>query len=303
MKLAFSLSMALAAALITAQAHAAINVFACEPEWAALTKEIGGDKVSVYQATTALQDPHRIEARPSLIARMRSADLLVCSGADLEVGWLPVLLHTSGNEKVQGGQPGSFMASEFVSRLEVPSAVDRAQGDIHPFGNPHIHLDARNILRVSQALGERLTKVDSSNSAYYQQRTKEFDARWSKAISEWEARAAPLKGMKLVPYHKDQAYLIHWLGLVEEMNIEPKPGIPPSAGHLTELLVKLKEEPADAITRNAYQDPKAVEWLSDRTKIPGVTLPYTVGGTPEAKDLFSLFDDTIARLLKAKKPA
>jgi zinc/manganese transport system substrate-binding protein len=112
-----------------------------------------------------------------------------------------------------------------------------------------------------------------------------------------------LKGMKLVPYHKDQAYLIHWLGLVEEMNIEPKPGIPPSAGHLTELLSKLKEQPADAITRNAYQDPKAVEWLSERTKIPGVVLPYTVGGTPEAKDLFSLFDETIARLLKAKKPA
>ena len=133
-------------------------------------------------------------------------------------------------------------------------------------------------------------------------RAKEFEARWRKAIADWEARAAPLKGMKLVPYHKDQAYLIHWLGMVEEMNIEPKPGIPPSAGHLTDLLAKLKEQPADAITRNAYQDPKAVEWLSERTKIPGVMLPYTVGGTPEAKDLFGLFDDTIARLLKARKP-
>jgi zinc/manganese transport system substrate-binding protein len=212
-------------------------------------------------------------------------------------------MQTSGNQKVQNGQPGNLMASDFVSRLEVPSSVDRAQGDIHPFGNPHIHLDPHNVLRVSQALGERLAKVDSANSAYYASRTKDFEARWRKAIGEWEARAAPLKGMKLVPYHKDQAYLIHWLGLVEEMNIEPKPGVPPSAGHLTELLSKLKEQPADAITRNAYQDPKAVEWLSDRTKIPGVTLPYTVGGSPEAKDLFSLFDDTIARLLKAKKAA
>jgi len=154
-----------------------------------------------------------------------------------------------------------------------------------------------------EARRERLAKIDSANAPYYQGRAKEFDARWRKAISDWEARAAPLKGMKLVPYHKDQAYLIHWLGLVEEMNIEPKPGIPPSAGHLTDLLSKLKEQPADAITRNAYQDPKAVEWLSERTKIPGVVLPYTVGGTPEAKDLFSLFDETIARLLKAKKPA
>jgi zinc/manganese transport system substrate-binding protein len=301
MKLTFALLMTLAAAWC-AQAQAAINIFACEPEWAALAREIGGDKVSVYQATTALQDPHRIEARPSLIARMRSADLLICSGADLEVGWLPVLMQNAGNQKVQAGQTGNFMASDYVTRLEVPSAVDRAQGDIHPYGNPHIHLDPHNVLRVSQALGERLAKVDGSNAAFYQGRVKEFDGRWRKAMTDWEARAAPLKGMKLVPYHKDQAYLIHWLGLTEEMNIEPKPGVPPSAGHLTDMLVKLKEQPADAITRNAYQDPKAVEWLSERTKIPGVTLPYTVGGTPEAKDLFSLFDDTIARLLKAKKP-
>jgi zinc/manganese transport system substrate-binding protein len=303
MKRILNMLTALSALLCALHAQAAISVFACEPEWAALTHEIGGDKVSIYPATTGLQDPHRIEARPSLIARMRSADMLVCSGADLEVGWLPLLLQTSGNGKVQSGQPGNFMASDFVTRLEVPTAVDRAQGDIHPYGNPHVHLDPRNVLRVAQALGERLGKVDGANAAYYQGRAKEFDARWRKAISDWEARAAPLKGMKLVPYHKDQAYLIHWLGLVEEMNIEPKPGIPPSAGHLTDLLSKLKEQPADAITRNAYQDPKAVEWLSERTKIPGVVLPYTVGGTPEAKDLFSLFDETIARLLKAKKPA
>ena len=292
---------AMVASLLSAPGCAALNVFACEPEWAALTRELAADKASVYQATTALQDPHRIEARPSLIARMRSADLLVCTGADLEVGWLPVLVQNGGNSKVQSGQPGNFMAADFVSKLEIPTAVDRAQGDIHPFGNPHVHLDPHNILRVAQALAERLAKLDSSNSAYYQSRAKEFDARWRKSLSEWEARATPLRGMKLVPYHKDQAYLIHWLGMVEEMNIEPKPGVPPSAGHLTELLSKLKEQPADAITRNAYQDPKAVEWLSERTKIPGITLPYTVGGTPEAKDLFSLFDDTIARLLKAKK--
>lgn len=301
MKTILRLCAGLLAALCGAQAHAALSVFTCEPEWGALAHEIGGDKVSVYAATTAMQDPHRIEARPSLIARMRSADLIVCSGADLEVGWLPVLLQTSGNSKVQSGQPGNFIASEFVQRLEVPTAVDRAQGDVHPFGNPHIHLDPHNVAKVAQALADRLAKIDGGSAAYYQSRLKDFDGRWRKAIGDWEAKAAPLKGMKLVPYHKDQAYLIHWLGMVEEMNIEPKPGIPPSAGHLTALLEKLKQQPADAITRNAYQEPKAVEWLSERTKIPGVMLPYTVGGTPEAKDLFSLFDDTIARLLKAKK--
>jgi len=284
-------------------ARAAVSILACEPEWAALSKEIGGDKVSVYQATTALQDPHRIEARPSLIAHTRSADLLVCAGADLEVGWLPVLLQTSGNGKVQFGQPGYFMAAEFVNKLEVPTVVDRAAGDVHPYGNPHVHLDPRNVARVAAALSERLTRIDAANAGYYQARYKDFDERWSKAIAQWQTRAAPLKGMRMVPYHKDQAYLINWLGMVEVMNIEPKPGIPPSAGHLSELLSKLQAQPADVITRGAYQDPKAAEWLSERTKIPAVMLPYTVGGTPEAKDLFSLFDDTINRLLKVRKPA
>ena len=302
-RLSRSLTAAGAMFLFAHCAHAALDAFACEPEWAALSKEIGGDKVSVYQATTAMQDPHRIVARPSLIAHMRSADLLVCTGAELEVGWLPVLLQTSGNAKVQVGQPGYFMASDFVVKLEVPKTVDRSQGDVHPYGNPHILLDPRNIARVAQELSQRLAQLDPQNAAYYAARLKDFDSRWQKAIAEWETRAAPLKGMRLVPYHKDYAYLMHWLGMDEVIDVEPKPGIPPSAGYLSELLVKLQTQPADAIVRSAYQDPKAVEWLSERTKIPAVTLPYTVGGTPQAKDLFSLFDDTISRLLKARKPA
>ena len=199
---------AFAATLSAPVAPAAVNVFACEPEWAALTKEIGGDKVSVYQATTAQQDPHRVEARPSLIARTRVADLLVCTGAELEIGWLPLLVRTSGNSKLQLGQPGYFLAADFVPKLEVPTRLDRAEGDVHPLGNPHIQLDPRNIARVAPALAERLSKIDRSNAAYYQDRLKDFDARWQKAIAEWEVRAAPLKGMKLVPYHKDQIYLI-----------------------------------------------------------------------------------------------
>jgi len=179
--------------------------------------------------------------------------------------------------------------------------VDRAHGDVHPYGNPHIQLDPRNIARVAKPLSERLAQLDPSNAAYYQSRYKDFESRWAKAIVEWEQRAAPLKGLRLVPYHKDSVYLIDWLGMVEVMNIEPKPGIPPSAGHLTDLLSKLQQQPADVIVYSGYQDPKAAEWLGERTKLPVVMLPYTVGGTPEAKDLYSLFDDSINRLLKAKK--
>ena len=301
MRFGFKLIIGLFALFGGLSAHAALEIFACEPEWAALSKELGGDKVSIYAATTAKQDPHRIEARPSLIARTRAADLLVCSGSELEVGWLPVLLQTSGNDKVQVGKPGYFMASDFVRKLELPSAVDRAHGDVHPYGNPHIQLDPRNIGRAAKPLSERLAQVDPANAAYYQARYKDFGSRWEKAIAEWEQRAAPLKGLRLVPYHKDSVYLIDWLGMVEVMNIEPKPGIPPSAGHLSDLLTKLTQQPADAIMYSAYQDPKAAGWLGERTKLPVVMLPYTVGGTPEAKDLYSLFDDSINRLLKAKK--
>jgi zinc/manganese transport system substrate-binding protein len=301
MKLFTTLAAGLAAILVATAVHAKINAFACEPEWGALASELGGDKVDVYVASTAKQDPHRIEARPSLIARTRLADVAVCTGAELEIGWLPVLLKTAGNKKVQAGQSGYFMAADYVTKLEVPTRVDRAEGDVHPYGNPHIHLDPRNIALVGQALSERLAKVDPGNAAYYQARWNDFAARWRKAITGWQTKAAPLKGMRVVPYHKDQTYLINWLGLVEVATIEPKPGIPASAGQLAELLTTLQADPAAAIIITAHTDPKAAEWLSERTKTPVVLLPYTVGGTPQATDLFSLFDDTIDRLLAAKK--
>jgi zinc/manganese transport system substrate-binding protein len=297
------LSMAVTAALLLACApsFARVNVFACLPEWAALATELGGDKVTVYQASNALQDPHRIEARPSLVARMRSADLAICTGAELEIGWLPVLQQTAGNQKVQPGQPGYIAAADFVDRLEVPTRLDRAEGDIHPAGNPHIQLDPHNVAKVGLVLTQRLEQIDAANAPYYQARSKDFQARWNQAIARWEKDAAPLRGMRIVPYHKDTVYLIKWLGLVEVMNVEPKPGIPPSAGHLSDLVARLKGGAADVISRSAYQDPKAVISLGEKTNLPVVELPYTVGGTPGAKDLFGLFDDSIARLKAVKK--
>jgi zinc/manganese transport system substrate-binding protein len=283
------------------RASAALDVFACLPEWASLAHELGGDKVSVYQASSPLQDPHRIEARPSLVAHMRGADLVVCTGAELEVGWLPVLMQTAGNKNVQPGTPGYIAAADYVEKLEVPARLDRAEGDIHPGGNPHIQLDPHNIAKIAAVVSDRLEKIDPKNAAYYAARGDDFQTRWKAAIKRWEVDAQPLKGMRLVPYHKDAVYLIHWLGMVEVMDIEPKPGIPPSAGYLTELVGRVQHDGADAITRSAYNEPKAAQWLSDHTQVPLVELPYTVGGTPGAKDLFGLFDDTIARLKQVRK--
>jgi zinc/manganese transport system substrate-binding protein len=282
-------------------AHAALNVFACEPEWGALAREIGGDKASVYVASTALQDPHRIEARPSLIARARSADLAICTGAELEIGWMPLVQTQSGNAKIQAGQPGYFEAASVVPMLEKPARVDRSMGDVHAAGNPHVHLDPRNIARVAEALGERMAALDPSSKTDYEARTRNFLERWREATARWEKLAAPLKGMPLVVYHKNMTYMINWLGMREVANLEPKPGLPPSTGHLTDLLAKLQREPAKAIVRSAYNDARPGEWLAERAKIPSIAIAFTVGGTPQAKDLFSLYDDTLARLLAAAK--
>jgi len=282
-------------------ANAALNVLACEPEWGALTQELGGEKVSVYSATNALQDAHHIEARPSLLAKARNADLVICTGAELEIGWLPLLLSQSGNGKIQPGTPGYLEASNFVVKLEVPKQLDRAQGDIHPAGNPHIHLDPRNIAKVAEVLTEHLSQLDPANATTYQARGKAFQERWQAAIQRWEQEAAPLKGVPVITHHKDMTYLIYWLSMREVGNLEPKPGLPPTAGHLAELFSDMQREPAKMILRTPFQDPRPSESLASRAKIPAVVLPYTVGGDDQAKDLYSLFDDTIKRLLQADK--
>lgn len=290
-----------AALAIAGPAHAALRILATTADWGALATELGGDKVDVYTATSALQDVHQVDAKPSLVARARNSGLVVANGADLEAGWLPVLLQESGNSKVRPGAPGYFEAAAQVKLLEVPSAVDRSMGDIHAQGNPHLQLDPRNIAAVARALTVRLASVDPANAAYYTARGADFQARWQQAMARWEAAAASLKGVPVVVIHKDQVYLCHWLGLRQVAAIEPKPGVPPSAGHLANLVTTLTASPPRAILRNAYNDPKAANWLSDRVHAPVVTLPFSVGGTPGAQDLFGLFDDTLARLTGALK--
>ena len=296
-----SLGLGAALALAALAGHAALNVLACEPEWAALAQELGGDKIKASSATTALQDPHRIEARPSLIARARNADLLVCTGLELEVGWLPILLQQSGNARIAAGQPGNLEAGSLVQRLEIPARLDRSDGDVHPGGNPHIQGDPRNIARVAEALARRLGELDAPNAAFYLARHKDFADRWRAASARWDQQAAPLKGVAVVVHHKNMSYMLNWLDMREAGALEPKPGIEPSAAHLSTLFAQLQKQPAKMVLRAGYQDGRASEWLAERAKIPAVVLPFTVGGSDRAKDLFGLFDDTIARLLGALK--
>ena len=282
-------------------AHAALKVLATTADWGALTTELGGDRVNVYVATSALQDVHRVDAKPSLVARARTADLVVATGAELEVGWLPVLVQESGNSRIQPGSPGYFEAASQLTLLEVPSKLDRSLGDIHPQGNPHVQLDPHNIATIARALAQKLAALDPGGAQYYAQRGADFDKRWQEAMQRWESKAAALKGTQVVIMHRDQVYLCHWLGLQELAAIEPKPGVPPSAGYLGELVTKLSAAPPRMIMLNAYNDPKAANWLGGRIHAPVVILPFSVGGTPEAKDLFGLFDDTLNRLLAVLK--
>src|SRR6266403_639252 len=165
---------AAALALAVSPAHAALNVFATVPEWAALTEELGGDKVKVYMATSALQDPHHIEAKPSLIARARNADLVVATGAELEIGWLPLVVQQAGNPKIRAGQPGYFEAANYVTLRDKPARLDRAEGDVHAAGDPHIQTDPRNIARVAAALTARLAEIDAANAEMYRSRYRTF---------------------------------------------------------------------------------------------------------------------------------
>jgi zinc/manganese transport system substrate-binding protein len=294
------ISTLLLSGLLASPAQAKLKVFACEPEWGSLVHELAGDKVDVDVATSALQDVHQIEAKPSLIAKIRRADLTVCSGAGLEVGWLPQLLRQSGNQKIAGGA-GAFSAASQVKTLQKPAQLDRAAGDVHPEGNPHVQKDPYRVLIIARTLDARLAQLDPANAAVYQQRLADFSARWSAAIKKWEARAAPLKGRNIVVHHDSWIYLTQWLGMRQVGALEPKPGVPPTSAHLASLVATTKSSNTLAIIRAAYQDPKASAWLSERTSVPAVSLPFTVGGDAQAKDLFGLFDSTIDKLLGAAK--
>jgi zinc/manganese transport system substrate-binding protein len=262
---------------------------------------LGGDRVKVYNATTAQQDPHHIQARPILLARARNTDLLVCTGAELETGWLPILLRQSSNGNIQPGKPGYFEAAAYVAKLEIPARLDRAEGDVHAAGNPHIHTDPRNIALVADALAKRLAQLDPASASYYQSRHRVFADKWQTAIQRWEKQAIPLKDMPVVVQHKAFPYLSRWLGLQEIAVLEPKPGVEPSSGHLSEVLTQLSRQPVKMVLRASYQDGRPSEWLAEKAKIQAVALPFTVGGSEQAQDLFSLFDDTLQKLLAAAK--
>ena len=281
--------------------YADINVFACEPEWQALVGELGGSKVTSFSATTGLQDPHQVQARPSLISKMRNADLLVCSGADLEIGWLPVLLRRASNPALQVNKPGYFFAANHVRLLGIPNVIDRSQGDVHAAGNPHVQTNPKNIKLIAKALVKRMKIIDPDNASYYQERTNDFLARWKIALKRWKKQVKAFKGQEIVVQHASWDYLVDFTQLEQVATIEEKPGIPVTSGHLSSLVKQLDHSQVKVIIHAAYQDEKASKWLSKRSGIKVVSLPFTIGGNNQANDLFSLYDNTFNLLALAMK--
>ncbi len=294
------ISFLIVAMMLSQQTLAQLSVLACEPEWAALVSALGGDQVLVSSATTSMQDPHHIQARPSLIAKARNADLLICTGAELEVGWLPILLQKSGNPKIQENGAGYFMASHYVELLEKPLKADRRDGDIHMSGNPHIHTSPENMLRVAVALTERLSSLSPENRALFEKNHGQLVKSFDEAFVGWQSKIQLLKNKKIVVYHNYWTYLNKWLQMNQVGTLEPKPGLSPTSTHLSHLLEQLANDKADFILYATYNDSKPAEWLSSKTSIPTVALPSTVENWQEPNALLNWYESVLSLLSKGE---
>lgn len=283
-----------------AGASQALTVFACEPEWAALVQQLA-PQAQVRSATHARQDPHHIEARPSLIAALRRADLAVCTGAGLEAGWLPMLQQRAGNARVQDGAPGMFYAADHVTLIDPRAAGTPWDGDVHAEGNPHVHLDPARLLTIAQRLAERLQQIDPAQRDTYARQWQAFETGWRARMAQWQQRAAPLRGQRVAAQHRTYAYLWGWLGMVQTADLEPKPGMPPTPGHLQRVLETTRTAPPPAVVVSLYQDPRPAQWLAQQLGggVRMLQLPSTVTDDASAPDLAALFDHLIAQLLAA----
>lgn len=277
-------------------AHAQLNVVTTTSDLAALTRAVGGELVDVKSIARGDQDPHFLEPKPSFALLLSRADLLIEIGLELEVGWLPVLMTSSRNPKVQSGS-GRLDASEGVKILEIPAGkIDRSLGDVHPGGNPHYWLMPENALIIAARIADRLRELDAANAATYQSNLAVFKRRLAAKISQWQKQAALFRGRKILTHHKSFSYFTAWTGLVVVGNIEPKPGIPPKASHLTKLVDVVGKEKVALIVAEDYYDPNPSRKLSEKTGVPALILPTSVNAKPGTDTYEGLIDHLITKI-------
>ncbi len=291
---------ALVALVSPVPAMAAVKVVTTTEGLAALTREVGGDRVQVESLSRGVQDPHFVDANPMLAVKLRNADLLVDVGLDLEIGWLPPLVTQSRNGDIQPGGKRRLTAASVLQVLDVPTGpVSRAQGDLHPGGNPHFLADPRRAGRVAAAIAEKLAALDGQNAGTYAQRNQEFQKRLTTAEARWQAALAPVKGRKLFTRHRTMTYFLDWSGLVSAGELEPRPGVPPPPSHLAEIVVVAQREGVKAISVEDYYDTKSAEVVARHSGAKIVQIPGDVGGEPKLDTYEKYLDVVVKRLVEA----
>ncbi|HET9407967.1 MAG TPA: metal ABC transporter substrate-binding protein [Candidatus Sulfotelmatobacter sp.] len=277
-----------------------LNIVTATTDMAALTQEVGGDKVNVESIAKGYQDPHFVEAKPSFLLKLRQADLLIVVGLQLEIGWLPPLITQSGNPRIQVGANGYLDASQFAEILEVPQGqVTRAMGDVHPLGNPHYWLDPDNGRRIARGLANKLAEMDPSDGAFFQERFQDFDKRLSAAEQKWDAEMKPYRGRKVVTYHRSFPNFAKHFGLDVIGYVEPRPGIPPTPTHTLELIQQMKRENCHVVLVEPYFDLKTPQSIGRGANAQVVVYLPSVGGEKQVTTYFELFDYDIGLLMKA----
>jgi zinc/manganese transport system substrate-binding protein len=282
-----------------ARAEAKLRVVASVEVLADLSRQVGGDRLDVTSLSRGNQDPHFVDAKPSLVLALNKADALVYVGLDLEIGWLPPLVQQARNGRIQRGQPGNIDTSSSIRPEDVPNVPSdqlRALGDIHPLGNPHYWIPPKNARAVARLLAERFTALDAGGAATYKAELARFEARLTAKEKEWDAAAAPLRGTKVVTYHKSWSYVSRWLGLQEVGYIEPKPGIPPTASHTAQLVDLMKKSGVRLVIVESFYPSTMARFVADNGKARLVSLPSNVGATPAIKSYFDLVDAVIVAL-------
>jgi len=261
-----------------------------------LVEKIGGSNVRVFSLARGDYNPHVIIPRPSFIAQIRNADLLIISGAQLEIGWMPPLLRQANNPAVQTGEPGFLDLSQYVTLIDVPTSVSRELGDVHPEGNPHFYLDPENIPPLAKAIKDKLIQLDSQNASYYEGRYREFSELWGKKLVEWNQKMTPLRNTRVVEYHKTYDYFLHRYKFQIAGTVEPLPGIPPTSRHIEHLETVLTAAPARFVLQDVYNPDDASRHLAEKFNMKLVVLPHDVGSVKETNSIFSLFDELVRRI-------
>lgn len=281
--------------VLSSTGYARMNIVTTVPDLAFLAQEIGGEYVEVKSLARCEQDPHYLEAKPSLVVLMNKANLVVVNGLELEIAWLPLLLTQSRNPKIQPGNLGYLDVSSGISVLEKPTGkIDRSMGDIHPFGNPHYLLDPRNGLIAALEISNRLSQIDPEHASDYKKNYQTVAQRMKQKISAWQNKSQNLRGKKVISFHTSFSYFFNWMGINMVGTIEPKPGIPPSASHVVSLIDLVKNQNVSLILTGHYENTKPGNELSKKTGAKAVVLPLC------SENYEDNFDSIINKLMGAQ---